>query len=410
VKIAEQTGSRRAMEGFMLTRIFCPGRIDGVCRCARVPNGLAMIGLLLLFATTADAQEFKLLYSFHGDSGAYPLAGVIVDSQRNIYGTTSEGGAHGMGTVFKVDATGEETVLHSFKGAPSDGNFPIAGLVRDQSGNLYGTTTRGGSSNYGTVFKVAADGEEQVLYSFGHTKEDGRYPSAGLLLDCEGNLYGTTQEGGTRNFGTVFKIDSDGNETVLHNFAGNPTDGQYPVAGLIRDDEGNFYGTAEIGGTFNDGVVFKLAKNGKETVIFSFAGGAGGNYMLGGVVRDSAGNLFGTATYGSNEFGLVFELDSIGKETVLFTFNGNDGAFPSAGVIRAPNGTLYGTTEFGGKFNSGIIFSLNSSGVEKILHSFDGSDGPDLFTALFRDDSGDLYGTATEGGAYGQGTVFKLTP
>ena len=122
------------------------------------------------------------------------------------------------------------SMLHSFKGAPSDGNFPIAALVRDQAGNLYGTTTRGGSANYGTVFKVDADGEEKLVHSFGHTKDDGRYPSAGLLLDCEGNLYGTTQEGGSRGFGTVFRIDPDGNETVLHDFAGNPTDGQYPVA------------------------------------------------------------------------------------------------------------------------------------------------------------------------------------
>ena len=395
----------------MLTSMLCLRSIRNVSgRARRIAASLATIGLLVWAPAIADAQEFTLLYSFHGESGEYPLAGVIVDSQGNVYGTTSEGGTHGMGTVFKISASGEETVLHSFKGAPSDGNFPIAALVRDQAGNLYGTTTRGGSANYGTVFKVDADGEEKLVHSFGHTKDDGRYPSAGLLLDCEGNLYGTTQEGGSRGFGTVFRIDPDGNETVLHDFAGNPTDGQYPVAGLIDDKEGNFYGTTEIGGIFNDGVVFKLSRNGEETVIFSFAGGAGGNYMLGGVVRDSAGNLYGTATYGSNEVGLVFKLDSIGKETILFTFNGNDGAFPSAGVIRAPNGTLYGTTEFGGKFGSGMIFSLNSSGVEKILHSFDGSDGEDLLTGLFRDDAGSLYGTATEGGAHGHGTVFKLTP
>ena len=394
----------------MVSRVRCSQSMCNASSRARIPTSLAIVGLLVLVPAIAVAQKFTLLHSFHGESGEYPLAGVIADSGGNVYGTTSEGGTHGLGTVFKVSASGEESVIHSFKGGRSDGNFPIAGLVRDQAGNLYGTTTLGGAANYGTVFKVDEDGEETLIHSFGRAKDDGKYPSAGLLLDSEGNLYGTTQEGGTYGFGTVFKVDADGNETVLRSFAGNPRDGQYPVAGLVEDTEGNLYGTTEIGGIFNDGIVFRLAKDGKETVIFNFAGGAGGNYLLGGVVRDSAGNFYGATTYGSNTVGLVFKLDPIGREKVLFTFDGNDGAFPSAGVIRGPKGTLYGTTEFGGKFGAGVIFSLSPSGVEQILHDFDGSDGADLLTGLFRDNAGNLYGTATEGGAYGQGTVFKLTP
>lgn len=365
--------------------------------------------VVALAPTVAGAQAFTLLYSFRGGFGEYPLAAVIVDSRGNTYGTTSEGGAHGLGTVFKVTASGSETVLHSFKGGRSDGNFPIAALVRDAAGNLYGTTAEGGTAGYGTVFKVGENGDETLLHSFGESEKDGKYPAAGLLLGPKGNLYGTTQEGGASGYGTIFEVDENSNETVLHSFAGYPRDGQYPVAGLIQDAEGNLYGTTEIGGTFNDGTVFKLDKERNETVLFSFTGMAGGSYPFGGVVRDSTGNLYGTTAYGSNEFGVVFKLDAVGREMVLHTFSGGaDGGFPSAALVLDSKGILYGTTEFGGVNGAGAVFSITEDGKETVLHSFDGADGADLLTSLALDKAGNIYGTATEGGAHGQGSVFKL--
>ena len=306
---------------------------------------------------------------------------------------------------------GEETVLHSFKGGKSDGKFPIAGLVRDNAGNLYGTTNLGGAAGYGTVFKVEENGDESLLHSFGEREKDGRYPSAGLVSDDEGNLYGTTQEGGDHGYGTIFKLDACGKETVLHSFAGNPTDGRYSIAGLVRDVEGNLYGTTELGGSFNDGTVFKFDTSGKESVLFSFTGMASGAYPFGGVVLDSKGNLYGTTAYGANGFGVVFKLDALGRETVLYSFTGGtNGVYPSAGLVRDSKGNLYGTTEFGGTDGPGAIFRVSTGGKETVLHSFTGSDGADILNGLVRDADGNLYGTATEGGAHGQGTLFKLTP
>ena len=169
-------------------------------RTAFIFLAFALAIVPVVTAQARPASTFTLLYSFTGTSGAYPLAGLVIDSTGNVYGTTSEGGAYGEGTVFKVSASGTETVLHSFKGGFSDGQFPIASLVRDAAGVLYGTTTRGGLYGYGTVFKVAENGEESLLYSFGKTASDGRYPSAGLVFGLDGDLYGTTQEGGASGF------------------------------------------------------------------------------------------------------------------------------------------------------------------------------------------------------------------
>jgi uncharacterized repeat protein (TIGR03803 family) len=310
---------------------------------------LAVLLLAALAASSAQAQTFTTLYSFEGASGEYPVAGLAVDAAGNLYGTTQQGGAHGLGTLFKVDNTGKETVLHSFKGGKSDGAFPGAGLIIDKNGVVYGTTTLGGASNLGTVFEIKTTAS--LLYSF--TGKDGAYPVAGLVADRAGNVYGTTQQGGSHGYGTVFKLSSAGKETVLHSFAGVP-DGVYPSAGLIRDAKGNLYGTTQLGGgaSQNDGTVFKVDAAGKETVLYRFTYANGdGAYPIGGVVRDGAGNLYGTASDGgANGVGIVFKLDKTGKETVLYSFGTNkgDGIYPFAGLVRGANGNLYGTAELGG--------------------------------------------------------------
>jgi uncharacterized repeat protein (TIGR03803 family) len=248
-------------------------------------------------ARLGQAQTFTLLYSFTGeaDGGGGVYSDLVRDGAGNLYGTTWGGGSSKLGVVFKLDTTGKETVLYSFAGG-SDGANPHAGLVRDTAGNLYGTTVYGGLNGCvggcGTVFKVDTSGHETKIYEFiGGT--DGANPYSKLLRDGAGNLYGTTSGGGALGFGAVFKLDTTGNETVLHSFAGGPGDGQYPVAGVIRDVAGNLYGTTPSGGTFDFGTVFKLDPTGALTVLYSFTGGVDGRYpYYGRLVRDKAGSLY----------------------------------------------------------------------------------------------------------------------
>jgi uncharacterized repeat protein (TIGR03803 family) len=264
-------------------------------------------GCGVVFEVDANGQE-KVLHRFSGGSdGALPIGGLIRDAAGNLYGTTQMGGASGSGTVFKLDATGVETVLYSFAGAP-DGQYPFAGLIRDSAGNLYGTTSNGGAIGFGTVFKLDPAGHETVLYSF-TGGSDGGNPQAPLLRDKNGNLYGTTFVGGAiYGVGTVFKVDANGNETVLHNFNGN--DGKYPEAGLIGDSQGNLYGSALQGGPADNlgGTLFRISRRGTWSVLYNFSGGADGGNPAGSLVMDSEGNLYGTtASGGISNRGTVFK-------------------------------------------------------------------------------------------------------
>jgi len=207
------------------------------------------------------------------------------------------------------------------------------------------------------VFELDATGHETVLYSFPGAG-DGRHPYSGVIRDAAGSLYGTTGGGGTAGLGVVYKLDTAGHETVLYNFTGG-ADGSNPSGGVIRDSAGNLYGTTASGGTANWGVVYKLDPSGHETVLHSFTGGADGGRPLAGVTRDSAGNLYGTTgAGGTTGSGVVYELDAAGQETVLYSFTGYDGRNPYAGVIRDSAGNLYGTTCYGGKRGGGVVFKI----------------------------------------------------
>src|ERR1022692_3047842 len=214
-------------------------------------------------------------------------------------------------------APASEIVLHSF-GCPPKGANPYAGVIRDSAGNLYGTAANGGAANKGVVFKLDTSGHQTVLYSF-TGGADGGYPYAGVIRDSDGNLYGTTYYGGGANAGVVYKLDTTGHETVLYSFTGG-ADGGAPFAGVIRDPAGNLYGTTYFGGTANAGVVYKLDTAGHETVLYSFTGVADGRHPQAGVIRDPAGNLYGTAySGGTANAGVVYKLDTAGHETVLYT-------------------------------------------------------------------------------------------
>jgi len=370
-----------------------------------------------------DKTGQTVLYSFPQVAGG--PSGVIGDSDCNLYGTAEYGGTGDQGVVFELDATGQYTVLYGFTGG-ADGGDPSSGVIRDSDGNLYGTTGIGGQANAGVVYKLEPAGQETVLYSFtGGT--DGAIPQGGLILDPAGNLYGTTYAGGTAGKGVVFKVSAAGGETVLYNFTGG-TDGANPSAGVIRDSAGNLYGTTVGGGLSGAcypngcGVVYKLDTAGNQTVLHTFGeSDADGIEPHAGVVRDSAGNLYGTTYYGGPTYpypGVVYKLDAAGEETILYTFTGgDDGGNPNAGVTVDSAGNLYGTTEGGGittqggEISFGVVYKLDLAGRETVLYSFPGGGaGGGPYAGVIRDSAGNLYGATYTLGQEEGGVVFRLTP
>jgi len=392
-------------------------------------------------AQFAQSKTYSVIYRFQEEGTGTGPSSLTEDAAGNLYGTTEGGGTYGHGTVFELSKTGKETVLHSFAGDPTDGANPGGTLIWDSAGNLYGTTSGGGTAGgFGTVFKMDKTGKETLLYSF-TGGSDGAAPAAGLVMDRKGNLYGTTVGGGDLtcdNFGyygcgTVFRLDTTGKETVLHGFTGPSADGVYPEGGLVRDSAGNLYGTTSVGGASNFGIVFKVTATGKETVLHSFAGyPTDGANPYAGLVRDSAGNLYGTTNQGGTSgVGTVFKLTAAGKETVLHSFVGypTDGLYPDAGLVRDSGGNLYGTTDEGGSPGAtcsaaapcGTVFKLgrHSSGQWEValLHSFKaGTDGAwPLNGNLILSADGNMYGVTFYGGGtgcsgFGCGTVFGLRP
>ncbi len=377
-----------------------------------------VLWLVLPAPQAAQAQTFTVLYSFQGSDGDEPRAGVIRDSAGTLYGTTYSGGDYGYGVVFKIDKPGKETVLYSFTGG-MDGANPYGGLVLGADGNLYGTTETGGYPDCihdygcGTVFKIDTQGQYSVLYRFG-AMPDGSFPDyVTLLPDNAGNLYGTTASGGDSNCnpgwgcGTVFKLDKAGRETILHTFRGTEqVDGAYPYAGLVPDKYGNLYGTTSEGGapgcSRGCGTVFKVNRAGKETVLHRFSGWPISSGPVAAVIRDDNGNLYGVLGGYTPGNGELFKLNKRNQETVLYSFAYGDG-FPGfgAGLLRDAKGNLYGTTIEGNNYE-GTVFKLDRSGTMTILHAFSGrADGGFPMGTLIMDEKGNLYGIARDGGNSG---------
>ena len=359
-------------------------------------------------------KRYVIVYSFQGGvDGASPAGRLVLDDAGNLYGTTGSGGNggcdFGCGTVYKIDQSGHKTILHSFVKSTSDGKAPAAGLARDPAGNLYGTTLDGGAScqprGCGVVFKIDSNGNETVLHSFDGS--DGQAPQAGVILDSAGNLYGTTEAGGASNAGVVFKIRTNGAELVLHSFNGT-SDGGALLAGVIRDAAGNLYGTTNLGGSSHQGVVYKLNPRGNETVLHNFTG-PDGAVPSGGVVRDSAGDLFGATFYGGTTGnGAVYKVAPGGNETVLQSFHFYVGG-PTGDLARPAGGNLYGTTVGGGPSNAGEVYMIGPEENLTVLHVFTIADGCAPNGDLIRDSAGNLYGTTSGGGSAGHGVVFELT-
>lgn len=421
-------------------------RISAIVRCALV---LALIAPLGAAYARGFNVVYSFCSQQNCTDGEWPYAQVIPDGQGNLFGTTGAGGdpncgIYGCGTVFKLAPDGTESVLHIFE-SNSDGGGPRGGLIMDAAGDLYGTTAVGGGSGCGglgygcgSIFKVTPKGKETILYGFSGGANDGAQPVAGLVADAAGNLYGTTSAGGGGTqcvvefggCGAIFKYATDGTETMLYGFSGGK-DGADVEAGLILDKKGNLFGTASAGGLLANcteglspgcGVVFRLSPDGKEKTLYAFKGGNDGWSPIGSLVKDKSGNLYGTTQAGGSTSacngvgcGIVFKIAPDGTETILHDFTGgSDGQHPAAGMITDAKGNLYGTSQ--GEYyparpaapqtqNYGTVFKITPDGAFRVLYTFsNGTNGANPVANLAKGPNGVLYGT-TE---FPNGVVFQV--
>jgi uncharacterized repeat protein (TIGR03803 family) len=390
-----------------------------------------IVAAALILVSGVSAQTEQTLYSFSGYAdGGNPLSSLVIDAVGNLYGTTFVGGAQGAGAVFELSPNTSggwtQSVLYSFTGGADGANPYLADVIFDKAGNLYGTTVGGGDHNLGVVFELTPTGNgwsESVLYSFAGGV-DGANPYSGLLFDPKGDLYGTTYSGGAHGDGTVYELKHENSgewkEKVIHTFDGKS--GLAPVGGLVFDRRGDLFGTTQGGGTNGAGVVFGLQYVGGDKwtaiVLHNFTGGTDGGYPYAErLILDGAGNLYGTTQGGGiSNYGVAFRLSLTKgwKEQVLHEFNGLVESNPNSGLIMDSNGNLYGTCANGdGVTTVGSVFRLTPGAggkyVETDLHMFTRGDGEFPESALLRDKSGNLYGTTLMGGSGNMGVVFELS-
>ena len=418
-------------------------------KSSRMPLCAIFVFMIVITSSViapAQSHGYIVLHRFHGNDGSDPMAPLAVDSAGNIYGATTGGGdlncnaPSGCGVVFKLKMTGGDfDLLHLFSGAP-DGAFPAAGVILG-AGKLYGTTQSGGGScqpgGCGTVYQVAPTGQESVLYSFAGGPSDGAGPVGSLFMDAGQSLFGTTGSGGIQSvFGTAFELNASGAESVLHLFTQSP-DGAIPVAGFVSDAAGNLFSTTALGGSQNSncmgvgcGTVFELTPNGSggwtESVVYAFQGGTDGLQPAGNLVKDASGNFYGVTVGGGNPScgsfgcGTVFKLarTSTGwTESVLYSFTGgNDGANPRS-VVMDSAGNLYVGTTSSGQYSHGTLFALSPSGQSTVLHQFTGKDDgatPQVGMVIEQPQRA-IIGAASNGGmpgcgSLGCGVVFAYAP
>jgi uncharacterized repeat protein (TIGR03803 family) len=360
---------------------------------------------------------FTTLYNFTDGSndGGGPFGQPVVDRDGNIFGTASAGGASDDGTVWEFNSSGAISALHSFD--YSDGAYPYGGLALQNAavnGNMWGTTSAGGSGSWGTVFEINSSGTFSTLYNFGSHGGDPEYILSSAIVHG-GNVYGTSNRGGTDGRGTIWEVSSSGTETILHSFHGD--DGGAPYfSNLLRDKAGDLFGVTYNGGADDYGVLFELTSGGVFSVLHSFNGSSDGGGPFGNVL-EYKGSLYGTADGGgSNNYGTMWQYNiSGGTFTVLHNFDYSDGAHPLGGVSCQEGkttvcaGNLFGTTFYGGANGYGVVFEIDSSGAYTDLHDFDYSDGAGPYARPFVDTAGNVYGTTDYGGSSDEGTLWEIT-
>lgn len=428
--------------------------------------GVGSVGAGTVFKMAPDGT-LVYLHQFSIGDGEHPNAELVPGSDGDFYGTTLQGGANNDGVIFKISPDGVFTLVYSFTGG-AEGENPSTRLVASGDGGFYGTTPQGGVYLEGTVFKLSADGSVSPIFEFSNGPA-GRIPEAGLTLGGDGNFYGTTEQGGTNGEGTifklipgsgvtpfyswpgpvpgvfpqgrllstgdgslygtltytsgsgidlamspgsgdgaVFKLAPDGSCTLLHSFT-NGIDGSRPAAGLTLAPDGNFYGVTTHGGTYSNGVVFRITQDGTFSSLYSFTGGNDGTAPCGDLVSDNTGLLYGTTEEGAAGFGTVFEITTNGILTPLYAFSGGaDGGGPFAGLTLGPDGNYYGVTSGAGTSGYGTVFRVTTNGNLTTLHTFTNSDGDAPFGQLTCGRDGNLYGTTEYGGSAGGGVIFKI--
>jgi uncharacterized repeat protein (TIGR03803 family) len=411
----------------------------------RLSRVLPFVAFFCVAVIDCRAQNFTTLLTFDGDNGANPKSVTLVQAiDGSLYGTTSSGGSTancsgGCGTIFKIGLDGKLTTLHNFCDQPdcTEGMNPQAGLIQAKDGNFYGTTLGGGAHlGNGTVFRMTPSGMVTTIYSFCAMQNcpDGYSPNAALVQGADGNLYGTTSGGGTKDSGTIFKITPAGELTTLYSFCTKPdcADGSNPVAELTQGVDGSLYGMTSQGGK-GSGTVFNINSSGVLTTIYTFCSKVqctdGGN-PKGGLIQAADGNFYGTTfSGGSGNAGTVFTVTAQGALTTLFGFCTGcaEGATPYSTLVQGTDGNFYGTAYYGGAKGQGTAFKVTPppkvtppSKVKptwKItaLHSFDGSDAYPI-AALTQAKDGNFYGVTFNGGSSpkclnsgGCGTVFRLS-
>jgi uncharacterized repeat protein (TIGR03803 family) len=373
--------------------------------------------------------KLTVLHSFAGGAdGATPYSTLVRDAKGNLYGTTLAGGSANLGTVFRINKKGVETVLHTFTGG-SDGANPYAGVIFGADGALYGTTYHGGSSGLGTVYKITTSGSETVLHAFQgiFNNHDGSFPYGGLVLASDGNMWGTTVNGGSQSdYGTIYGLEPDGVVTVLYEFGANggSKDALHPYSNLIKSSfGGNEYlvGTASAGGPLGAGTIYSFLPSLEEAVGSYMPGSFDSDTPIGGLViwtqeSNDVETLGAAPKGGLYGLGTLFEGDASCCEyaATVHSFKGinvQDGSFPYAALYHAQDGIYYGTTLKGGNSSdSGTIYSFAYTGhdTETPIYRFSGSDGSQPYGGLIEGKPGTFYGTTSSGGANNLGVVYKL--
>ncbi len=364
--------------------------------------------VLTVVSVTAPGVTLSTLGSFVGGLHGYNPNGLVRGGGGRLYGTTQNGGANAFGTVFVVDTNGLPVDLYSFTGA-GDGAYPYAALIQGADGNFYGTTIQGGTNGSGTVFRMTTNGSVSGVYSF-IGDSDGASPYAALAQGTHGSLCGVTYFGGAYNYGTLFKVSTNGVFNLLHPFTGG-ADGAFADAALVQGADGNFYGVASGGGAEGDGTVFRMAADGTVTTLYSFTGGNDGYSPDAALVQGNDGSFYGVTSFGgTNLNGTIFRITTNGVLTTLHAFaGGTDGATAYGSLVQLADGNLYGTTEYGGPYNDGTVFRITPGGTLTILAWFDGYNGANPQSALVQGSDGALYGTTLSGGVNGNGTIFRVT-
>jgi uncharacterized repeat protein (TIGR03803 family) len=393
-----------------------------------------VVFLFCAVVTSADAQTFTTLAAFDWTDGSLPRDGFLAQGVGgNLYGTTLGGVStpycQGCGSAFEITTGGSLTTGYAFCSQPncSDGSAPFSNMVQASDGDLYGTTTEGGANGKGTVFRLTASGAPTTIYSFCSQANcaDGYSPDAELVEAADGTFYGTTYSGGANQecsggCGTIFRVTPEGTLTTVYSFCSLPgcADGNSPFAGVIQGRDGNLYGTTYYTGENAGGTVFKVTPGGVLTILSSSCQGeCGSGYWS--LIQAANGDFYGTTLLGGTDlgWGTVFKTTSAGGLTTLHNFEDIDGGSP-AGLVQATDGNLYGTTIGGGNLKCGegggcgTIFKMTASGTLTTLHKFDGIDGDYPYAVPMQATDGNLYGTTSSGleqSGTQYGTVFSLS-